>query len=249
MNGDGYQLTEFGNQLVKHRGSIGLIFGGYRHILANQEKYACDESHLVKKNIDYKAIARASIFFGDEAIDPIVIEVIKKLGIAGTICDLGCGACSRLVKLCALTNSSGLGIELASDAIKEAKKNIQFVENVTIEQGDITRIERVYPEVELLMQFFVMHDIAAASECQEMMDSYLDNFPNLKYFIYTDVVSPSNSLNTQLAGFDYVHSLLGIKPRNYEETMKMFEHSQYSVVEEISILGRPNTFMWILSPR
>ena len=70
-----------------------------------------------------------------------------------------------------------------------------------------------------------------------------------KYFFYVDIVTPSQSQNGFFPGFDYVHGLLGIPIRTYEETLKMFDRLNYTMVKEICIPDLPNTFLWILSPR
>jgi len=243
-----YFLTSFGNKVLDNRGSIGLIYGGYRHILANQMKFALCEPTLINENIDWELVANASIHFGGKTIDPIVIDFIKSLNVKGLVCDLGCGAATRLKKICELTNSKGVGIELSKDAVQIANNNLSNNSDIQIKQGNITEINDIFEEVELLMQFFVMHDITPTEKCLSILNSYLKNFPNLKYFLYCDIVAPSNQLNTQLPGCDYIHSLIGISLRTYEETTQMFESSGFEVAKEIRIPDLPNTILWILKP-
>jgi hypothetical protein len=243
-----YFLTKFGSELMNCRGSIGLIYNGYRHVLANQTKYAVDEFLPIKKHIDSKSVAKASIYFGEKTLDPIVVELLKTLKIQGTICDLGCGAGTRLIDLCTELNCKGLGLEMSRQAIKLAKQKSSS-KLVSIKQEDITKIKNVWPDVELIMQFFVMHDITPDNRCLNIIKSYDINFPNLKYFLYVDVVAPCSSIQTQLPGFDYVHSLLGIQTRTYEETLKIFRDSQYEVINEVYISGLSNTFLWLLQKK
>jgi hypothetical protein len=244
-----FSLTDFGRQIVDHRGSIGLIYDGYRYVLANQVKYAQDEpSSPLKRNVDWKAVANASIPFGEKTIDPIVIGLIDDLKIKGTICDLGCGACTRLIRICQMARCKGLGIEFADAAIKLAKGKIKRTTQVSVQKGDVMSLKETWPDVEMIMQFFVMHDIAPDERCRRAMDSYIKNFPNVKYFIYADIVAPSQAVQTQLPGFDYVHSLLGIRTKTYEETQQIFEKSKFHVVREISVPNLPNTFIWVLQP-
>jgi hypothetical protein len=66
--------------------------------------------------------------------------------------------------------------------------------------------------------------------------------------VVVDIVSLSEKIPTIMPGFDYVHGLQGITPRNYEETLEIFERSGYRVFQEFSVPNMPNTFIWILMP-
>ncbi len=243
-----YYLTELGASILEHRGSIGLIYSGYSNVLANQTEYALDGAPPSNACFDSKSIARASIHFGEKNIDPLVVSLVKKLKIKGQICDLGCGACTRLIKLCEQTGLNGIGIELAPGAVKLAKENTRHVSNISVKKGDIMNLNHIFPKVEIIMQFFVMHDIASEKESLLILNSYRDSFPKLKFFIYTDVVAPSDNTSPQLPGFDYVHGLLGINPRTYEETVNLFSKLKFRICEEHSIANLPNTYLWVLQP-
>jgi hypothetical protein len=244
-----FYFTQLGRQLLEHRGSIGLIYDGYRYVLANQLKTIGDEVHDFSKWVDWEAVARASIPFGENTIDPMVSEMIHSMQIQGTICDLGCGAATRLINLCHTTRTKGLGIEFADETVELAKKNTKNIEQISIEKGNIMNLRSVWEDVNLIMQFFVMHDVTPNEKCRCVIDSYVKAFPNVDRFIYTDIVAPSESVPTQLPGFDYVHSLLGVQTRSYEETMRIFEASKFRIVQEEAILNLPNTFIWVLQPK
>ena len=239
-------LTRFGKQLVEHRGSIGLIYDGYRFILANQMKHLNEKSSIYQQQVDWEAVAEASIPFGEKTIDPLVINLIRDYQILGTICDLGCGAATRLIKICQMTQSKGLGIEFADQALKLAQINSQDMDQISIRKGDLMNLRGIWPEVELIMQFFVMHDITPDEKCLGVLDSIAQSFPNIRYFFYCDVVAPSESVETQLPGFDYVHSLLGVQTRTYEETIEIFEKSKFQIVKEVAVFELPNVFVWVL---
>ena len=81
-----------------------------------------------------------------------------------------------------------------------------------------------------------------------MLHSSIRCFPDLRIFLYIDAVAPSAKVPTQLPGFDYVHSLLNIRTRTYEETMQIFEKSNFSVKKEIPISDLPNVYLWVLMP-
>ena len=62
-------------------------------------------------DIDFGALALASIDFGINNLDPLILDVFRAIKPKGTICDLGCGTGERLVQICKTLNSPGLGIE------------------------------------------------------------------------------------------------------------------------------------------
>lgn len=245
-SGKNYLLTAFGSKIIHQRGFITLFYDGYRFILANQNERAANKR---VGNLDPKAIVRASILLSDNTIDQLVVDIIKDLQIKGTICDLGCGDATRLIDLCRLTGTKGIGIEASAAAIKLAKTHLNGKKSIIMKKADITDVKGCFPDVELLMQFSVMHDITPTAHCRKVIDSYRKNFPHMKYFLYVDHLRSSPALNTQIPGFDYIHGLLGIHTRTYEETIEMFKSSSFEIHLEKEVKGLPNTFLWLLQPR
>jgi len=246
--GNYFLLTLFGNRLVHYRGLITMLFEGYGDLLSHQIKIQNGALTHIQRLINGESIALSSIQFGEEKIDPLVLSRIKKYKIKNTICDLGCGTGEKLIKIVKSSKLKALGIEYNNKAIKVAKSKVKRIKNITIVKGDITKLEKVWYDVELLTQFFVMHDFTPTKKCLKILNSLLKVFPNVQYFFYVDIVSPSQTKDSIMPGFDYVHRLQGIVPRTYEETIKMFNVSKFQLIEEIPIKTMPNTFFWILAP-
>ena len=97
------------------------------------------------------------------------------------------------------------------------------------------------------MHYFEFHDFTPNEKSIKIIDSFLENFPKLKCFFYMDIVTPSESQGDIMPGYDYVHGLMGIKTRTYEETMEVFIKSRFEVIKERPIVGLPNTYLWVLS--
>ena len=240
-------FTDFGLEIISHRGSIGLIYDGYRHILSNQLQIYTDQINNKNNLIDSEAIVTASVSFGKSHIDHLIQELVNDLPIEGTICDFGCGDGSRLAAICELKKCKGLGLEISKEAYEIAcDKNdpaqLSFI------LGNTAEISFVRNDVSLLMQYFCMHDIVPTSKCIEVIRSFYKCFPKFNHFIFVDVVAPSQTIPSQLPGFDYVHSLLDISARNYEETIAMFQECDLQITKEIAVPGLPNTFIWLLTP-
>ncbi len=242
-----FTITEFGKALSEYMGLITIFFDGYSKLVANQAQIAKKQSTDLAKLVKWPVVAQSSIRISEKTVDPIIIQEFANLKCSGTICDLGCGHGVMLSKICQKTGNPGLGFESHPKTVSQANKHL--ANDVTIEVADITRLQGIWEDVVFLIQAFVFHDFTPQKRCLNIINSYLENFPNLRYFFYVDIVTPSESNNDIFPGFDYVHGLLGIPTRTHEETLNMFDQSSYSVIKEIRISDLPNTFLWILSPQ
>lgn len=244
-----YSLTELGDSLVEYIGLITMLFEGYGSLMAAQGEIGAHPEKKCGHLMNGKSIAEASILFGKKSVDPLVSHLVKQLQVKGTLCDLGCGVGTRLRWLCEETGNPGLGFENDPGAIALARKTYGEDGQVSIESEDITRLQGVWEDVTVLMQYFVFHDFACTPLWLSTMNAYLDHFPNLSYFIYVDVVAPSETKNELMPGYDYVHGLLGIETPTYEEMRELFDQSKFAVMQERAVPHLPNTFLWVLTPQ
>jgi len=240
-----FKLTSFGDSLAKHRSSIGLIYKGYCKALSDQVKIAQDQPLTDWSLADEKAISKASSHLGEKFFNDKLLAILKKHSINGTICDLGCGDASTLLYLCRKSKLSGLGFDFSSLSIATAKNKLNLNDKIVLVNKDITKITKVYPEVKVLIQSFVMHDFSN-SVCKKVLKSLRKCFPNAKLFLYVDAVSPENNNLSQLPGFDYVHSLFGIQPRTFEQTSKLLAESDFHIINQEPISGLTNCYIWTL---
>ncbi|NGX32588.1 MAG: hypothetical protein K1060chlam4_00637 [Candidatus Anoxychlamydiales bacterium] len=243
-----YFLTKFGKYIAKKIGFITIPFVGYRKLISKQSELLDNPESFKFSDIDFPAIALSSIDFGVDNLDPLLIKIFKVIKPRGTICDLGCGTGEKLVKICQVTNSPGLGIEQSKGVIKESQKFIKNYPEIEIVKGSITALKGVWEDVTVALISFVCHDIKSKNKCSKILYSYQKHFPRMKCLIVVDIVSLSKKVPTIMPGFDYVHGLQGLTPRTYEETIETFEKARYDVLQEISVPNMSNTFIWILKP-
>lgn len=243
-----YFLTNLGNELTKNIGLLSLPLNGYRKLFCKQSELLKNPSKMKSKDIDFAAVALASIDFGANDLNPIIMDIFKTLNPQGTICDLGCGTGEKLISICNATNSPGLGIEKSAHVINNIKNSYKTTLNIEFIQDDITTLKDIWEDVDIAMMSFVCHDINSSSECIKILQSYQLSFPRMRCLIVIDIVSPSEKMPTIMPGFDYVHGLQGMSPRNYEQSIETFEKACYTIVQEISVPNMPNTFIWILKP-
>lgn len=247
LNNREYTLSILGIQLEKNIGLITVPLNGYREFFSNQLRLLKNPIHK-DFNIDYSALALASIDFGVHNLDPLLLEIFRILKPKGRICDLGCGTGERLIQICREFNLHGLGIEKSELAIEEGKKITKDYPKVEIIQGDLTDLKDIWDDVEIVTMAFVYHDIISPVICSEILRSFQNNFPHMQYLILIDIVTLSDKVPTIMPGFDYVHGLQGIIPRNYEQTHDVFNSANYIVAQEIPIPNMPNTYIWMLKP-
>jgi hypothetical protein len=97
-------LTNKGKALYIHRGSITLIYSGYRNVLADQGSIAKNKpSTYDYKKIDSVASASASVVFGERYLNDLILQEMSFVNNNKSICDLGCGNANRLVHLTKVT--------------------------------------------------------------------------------------------------------------------------------------------------
>lgn len=244
--GSAYFLTPLGRQLVNHIGLVRMAFNGYGELMAKGIPVAFNEIQRREKYQNGAAIALASIQFGEKA-DPVIRDIIKKLRLTGTICDIGCGSADRLLRLCQETSLSGLGLDANRKAIAIARRATKKHKNIRIEYADAVKLEGVWEDVQLIMQCFMTHNLVPDEQFIKSLSSYRKNFPHLKYFLILDIVAPEDSCKSHMPGYDYTLGLLGIETRKYDHFNSLFLKSGYKIAKKIPI-DMPNTYLWVLTP-
>jgi cyclopropane fatty-acyl-phospholipid synthase-like methyltransferase len=172
--------------------------------------------------------------------------MIQKLKPKGTICDLGCGTGHKLMKICQATRRPGLGIDIDNDAFVSDKSLSVGGTNISLELGDVAKLDGVWEDIDIVLQSFVAHGFFPDDRYVSILASYQNNFPHMKYFVIVDIVSPDDSLESFMPGYDYVHGLLGLETRSHERTVKLFTNAGYEIAKQVSVPSLPNTFIWIL---
>jgi hypothetical protein len=243
--GNTYSLTSLGQNLCNRIGLIRMLYDGYGELMAHSSNIALGKVKKPEHFMNHKAIAEASIQFGEE-LDHQLIDVVQKLRPKGTICDLGCGTGDKLLKICNATGKPGLGIDIDDDAFTTAK---ELSSSISLEKGDVTALEGIWEDIDIVLQTFVTHDFNPEEKCISSLASYKKNFPHMKYLIVVDIVAPDDRSSTFMPGYDYVHGLLGIEIRSFEKTTSLFTRAGYEVFKELPVASLPNTFIWVLKPR
>ena len=245
--GETFMLTPFGSRISKHVDTFAIPFIGYRKLLANQFELVNSLGVVDNESdIDFTSVAMASIGFGEEDLDPLILKLFRSINPKGTVCDLGCGTGQKLAKICNMLGTHGLGIDQDRGAVVAGRSRFKDVNNIEFVEGDITKLNGVWEDVEVVLISFVFHDVIGDTEATYFLNSLKIHFPHIRCVVIVDIMSFSEERPTVMPGFDYVHGLQGVTPRSYDETVGIFEKANLSVLDEVHIPNMPNTYMWIL---
>jgi cyclopropane fatty-acyl-phospholipid synthase-like methyltransferase len=161
---DRYQLTPFGAAVIRDRGHISWIAGGFGEpfrrfgeLLRGTAKYGSD---IVR---DGRIVAVSSHTLGKEDLQPYVMSLLQEIPF-DRVADLGCGSARFLINLCRERGTGGVGVDIDQDACKEAETELaaaDLADKVTIIEADASDASAI-PElasVQLVVSFFFLHEV------------------------------------------------------------------------------------------
>ncbi|MBC3840154.1 methyltransferase domain-containing protein [Streptacidiphilus sp. 4-A2] len=163
-DGDRYQLTHYGKELLRDKGYIYWIAGGFgepfwrfKELVAGTHHYGHD---IVR---DGRIVAISSADLGLEDIKPYVHSLLSEIDYTRAA-DLGCGNARNLIGICGIKGAEGVGVDISPEAVAEARQEvakaglegkIQIYEADASDASALPRLE----EVDLLVGFFFMHEV------------------------------------------------------------------------------------------
>lgn len=242
-----FTFTSFGQEALKNIGEFSLWFGAYSKLYGKLEDIVVGSDSVKHSDFKGELVGKASAEIGYKKVDPILYNVLDRLNLKDKVCDLGCGGGQRLNSICDRYNVEGIGIDLNPEAIASAHFNFPN-SNISFLNGDVTKLSDQFPNVELLLQTFMTHHITPNNSCVNVLNHYRDCFPNAKYFIILDTVSPeidSHQPELFTSGFILIHGLQGLRPRTKSEMREIIKEAHYKLLEEIP-LEVPNSYLWLL---
>ncbi|HCJ82998.1 MAG TPA: hypothetical protein DHV52_01495, partial [Parachlamydiales bacterium] len=145
------------------------------------------------------------------------------------------------------TQTTGLGIDFSEGAILEALAQPQTQKKkVKFEKADVIKLNEQMPDVDIFMQAFLSHHFLPDSLCCEVFQHYKEIFPSARYCLLLDTIDEEQDyLGPEIfyPGFEYIHSLRGVKPRSYSKIIELFDIAGFSIEKEVK-LPIPNSYFW-----
>nr|WP_112476955.1 class I SAM-dependent methyltransferase [Streptomyces sp. ST1020] len=205
------------SELWENKGYFVWLVQGHAPLLARAGELArAGRGQDAVRLRDGAAIARAGRDYGHFHVDPVVERVTAGLDFE-CAADLGCGSGRRLVRL-ALRHPGKrfVGIDGDAGAVEAATKAVADAglgDRVEIVHGDVARLAKGrHPGVDLVLSFFLGHDLWPPAECAASLGRLREAFPDVRRLLLGDTYR-SDLSNDPAAplfslGFEYTHALM-----------------------------------------
>ncbi|MFF4412596.1 SAM-dependent methyltransferase [Streptosporangium sp. NPDC001559] len=218
-DGDVYRLTGYGRELLRDRGYIFWIAGGFGEpfwrfgeLVSGKSKYGKDISR------DGRIVAVSSADLGLEDLKPYVHSLLSEIEFT-RVADFGCGNARNLIGICGLKDADGLGVDISADAIAEARREVAkdgLTERITVVEADASNAAAIpgLESVDLVVGFFFMHEVL--EQGLDYFISYLrglaERLPAGAHVLAAEVLPPQRDRacpETFTPEFTLIHALMG----------------------------------------
>lgn len=159
-----FELTERGRAVVKDKGYLVWLQGGYGHVLAGlgdfvtgARRYGTDVERAGRW------VAEGSALIGRDDVAPHATEVLSSLDFHHVV-DLGCGNARFLIGAAQRFGVTGVGVDLSPEACEDAAQRIAeagLTGRVVVRCGDAGDLDAI-PELrdaDLAVAHFLLHEI------------------------------------------------------------------------------------------
>ncbi|HEV7773562.1 MAG TPA: class I SAM-dependent methyltransferase [Conexibacter sp.] len=159
-----FALTERGRAVVKDKGYLVWLQGGYGHVLAGlgdfitgARRYGSDVERAGRW------VAEGSALIGRDDVAPYAVEVLSGIEFHHVV-DLGCGNARFLIGAAQRFGVTGVGVDLSPEACEDAAKMIADADltgKVVVRCGDAGDLDAI-PELaaaDLAVAHFLLHEI------------------------------------------------------------------------------------------
>jgi SAM-dependent methyltransferase len=160
----GFALTERGRAVVKDKGYLVWLQGGYGHVLAGLGDFirgTCRYGTDVERAGRW--VAEGSALIGRDDVAPYATEVLGSIHFERVV-DLGCGNARFLIGAAQRFHVEGLGVDLSPEAVEDAERRIAEADltgQVVVRRGDAGDLDAI-PELasaDLVVAHFLLHEI------------------------------------------------------------------------------------------
>ena len=201
------------------------------------------------------AISHAATEYGALFVDPIVARTLARLQFT-KIADLGCGTAARLRELCRNDPAvHALGIDIDAETIEEASKLAAregLADRVALLCCDVEQLpdDARLIDVEILLCFFMGHDLWPRERCLAVLQRLLHRFQNVRHLLLADTFADAGELASMTIftpGFEFVHALLGKVIPTRDDWYSLFGDAGWDCLETIE-LRIPRSALFHLGP-
>jgi SAM-dependent methyltransferase len=161
---DGFALTPRGEAVVKDKGYLVWLQGGYGHVLAGLGDFITG-ARTYGDDVERAGrwVAEGSALIGRDDVAPYAAEVLGGIDFQRVV-DLGCGNARFLIGAAQRFSVSGVGVDLSPEACEDAARMIAdagLTGQVVVRCGDAGDLDAI-PELaqaDLVVAHFLLHEI------------------------------------------------------------------------------------------
>jgi len=243
--------------VYRNKGYFMWLIQGYGTMLSTLSSLARLDGRTaesIRRNEHYVALSGKD--YGAQFVDPVFDEVVAGLDFK-VVADLGCGSAQRLTRLVDRHPSAcGVGIDRSADAVALASRAVDqadLVDRISIRQADAYEItpNPEFADVDLLMSFFMGHDLWPRERCVESLRTLRRSFPGVHTFLLCDTyrseVDDGQTLPIFTMGFELTHAAMGQYIPSAKDWMSVFEAGGWTCRSRHPI-GIPFSDIFELSP-
>jgi SAM-dependent methyltransferase len=159
-----FELTDRGRAIVKDKGYLVWLQGGYGHVLAGlgdfiagRRRYGTDVERAGRW------VAEGSALIGRDDVAPYAVDVLSGIDF-GHVVDLGCGNARFLIGAAQRFGTTGVGVDLSPEACEDAQARIAEAGldgSVVVRCGDAGDLDAIpeLREADLAVAHFLLHEI------------------------------------------------------------------------------------------
>jgi SAM-dependent methyltransferase len=159
-----YELTERGRAIVKDKGYLVWLQGGYGHVLAGLGDFISGKrGYGTDVERAGRWVAEGSALIGRDDVAPHATDVLGGIDFHRVV-DLGCGNARFLIGAAQRFGVTGVGVDLSPEACEDAAQMIEnagLTEKVVVRCGDAGELDAIpeLAEADLVVAHFLLHEI------------------------------------------------------------------------------------------
>jgi hypothetical protein len=258
---DSVWLTDAGKDMSRMRGYFTWAVGGYAEVFASAGDIAAGRRRYGEQVLRNEAMVALGSSQNDRRLMADTLDrVLADLDFTG-VADLGSGTSARVCRVVRdRPGVTGIGIDLSLPATKLAQQTIGEAGldgRVRAVVGDVREIVRnrrgreVAGEVDLMMSFFLLHDLLADPATREgFLTGLRETFPEVRTFVLADtVLRPAGpergTLPIFATGFELAHALMGVPLHTKERYEQLFAAAGLKIAQ-VHPFGTPFSWLYVL---
>lgn len=244
-DGDVYRISHFGEELLRDRGYIFWMAGGFGEpfrrfgqLVSGTHQYGKDISR------DGRIVAVSSADLGAEDIRPYLNTLLGEIEYTKAA-DFGCGNARNLIGICKAKGAAGLGVDISPEAIAEAKVEIAaagMADRITVVEADASDAYAIpdLETVDLVVGFFFMHEVLGKG-----LDAFIDflrglyaRLPAGAHILAAEVLPPERDRaypEIFTPEFTLIHALMGQGLLNEEGWCDAFRTAGFEIAKTVKM--------------